>query len=437
MIKDNFQRYDAYKDSGVEWIDEIPERWSMKRLNDISFVIDPQPDHRAPALAEGDGYPYIGIRDLNEDGSLNFDTARKVEISAVEKQECSFKVVSGDILFCKVGTLGEPRIIVPKGRFALSATLVLIKVKNNESNIFLRYALDSSCVFDQINHFGSGSTRPALGIKQIRKFFFPFPSLTEQKAIAAYLDTRTALIDHKIDLLTKKVTQYGKLKQSLINESVTRGLDKPVSMKDSGVVWIGEVPEHWDVRRAKDLFDKKARPCFDDDKIVTAFRDGQVTLRLNRRVAGFTNAIKEHGYQQIKTGDLVIHAMDAFAGAIGVSDSTGKSSPVYSAYTAHDKETVYIPYYGKLLRQMALSGFISSLGKGIRERSTEFRHKEFMPLELVVPPLQEQITIADYLDTKTKQIDCIIETINMQIYKLKELRKTLINDVVTGKIKVV
>ena len=85
---------------------------------------------------------------------------------------------------------------------------------------------------------------------------------------------------------------------------------------------------------------------------------------------------------------------------------------------------------------MALSGFISSLGKGIRERSTEFRHKEFIPLKFSVPPLKEQKAIADYLDAKTAHIDLIIETINTQIDKLKELRKTLINDVVTGKIKV-
>ena len=201
--------------------------------------------------------------------------------------------------------------------------------------------------------------------------------------------------------------------------------------KDSGVEWIGEVPEHWKIRRAKDLFNKKSRACFDDDEIVTAFRDGQVTLRLNRRVTGFTNAIKEHGYQQIHAGDLIIHAMDAFAGAIGVSDSTGKSSPVYLAYTAKDKETVYIPYYGILLRQMALSGFISSLGKGIRERSTEFRHKEFIHLKTVVPFLEEQKAIAFYLDTKTAQIDHKIDLLTQKTTQYSKLKQSLINETVT------
>ncbi|MCI5145895.1 MAG: restriction endonuclease subunit S [Candidatus Electrothrix sp. AR3] len=209
------------KDSGVAWIGEVPEHWKMKRLEDFSFVIDPQPDHRAPAHAEGDGYPYIGIRDLNNDGSLNFETARKVELAAVEKQEQSFSVVSGDILFCKVGTLGEPRIIIPKGRFALSATLVLIKVKREVSNNFLKYSLDSSCVLDQINHYGSGSTRPALGIKQIRKFFFPAPSLLEQKAIAAYLDEKTTQIDQITTTINNQINKLKELRKALINDVVT------------------------------------------------------------------------------------------------------------------------------------------------------------------------------------------------------------------------
>ena len=132
--------------------------------------------------------------------------------------------------------------------------------------------------------------------------------------------------------------------------------------KDSGISWIGEIPEAWHVRRLKTLFQLENRPTRDDDEIITAFRDGQVTLRSKRREDGFTNALKEIGYQGVRTGDLVIHAMDAFAGAIGVSDSDGKSTPVYSVCTARSA-TVETRYYGLLLRYMALSGFINSLAK--------------------------------------------------------------------------
>lgn len=207
--------------------------------------------------------------------------------------------------------------------------------------------------------------------------------------------------------------------------------EKYEGYKDSGIKWLGDIPAHWQFDRAKSMFDKKLRPISDSDGIVTAFRDGQVTLRTNRRTTGFTNALKEHGYQGVRNGDLVIHAMDAFAGAIGVSDSKGKSSPVYSIYTPLDSSRVYNPYYGLLLRQMALSGFVASLGKGIRERSSEFRHKEFSPLELPIPPLEEQKAIVDYLYEKTAVIDHKIALLTQKAEQYKQLKQALINQTVT------
>lgn len=201
--------------------------------------------------------------------------------------------------------------------------------------------------------------------------------------------------------------------------------------KASGMDWLGEIPAHWGIDRAKSLFRKMLRPTSKSDDIITVFRDGQVTLRKNRRTSGFTNSIKEIGYQRICKGDLVIHAMDAFAGAIGVSDSDGKGSPVYSAYVPVDPKRVFIPYYGLLVRQMALSGFVSSLGKGIRERSSEFRHKEFAPLELPVPPFAEQQAIAVYLDAKTAQIDRKIDLLTQKAAKYRQLKQSLINEAVT------
>ena len=100
-------------------------------------------------------------------------------------------------------------------------------------------------------------------------------------------------------------------------------------MRETDLSWTNSLPEHWEERRGKFLFDLKKRPLREEDDVITAFRDGQVTLRTNRRTEGFTNSLKEIGYQGVRKGDLVIHAMDGFAGAIGVSDSDGKCSPVY------------------------------------------------------------------------------------------------------------
>ena len=156
-----------------------------------------------------------------------------------------------------------------------------------------------------------------------------------------------------------------------------------------------------------------------------------MTLRINRKTEGFTNALKEHGYQGIRKGDLVIHNMDAFAGAIGVSDSDGKSTPVYSACTPRTKNEVNNYYYAYFLRDLAKSGFIESLAKGIRERSSDFRFNDFGLLLLSLPPLKEQTAIVQFLDNKTALIDKAISIKEKQIELLKERRQILIHNAVT------
>lgn len=185
------------------------------------------------------------------------------------------------------------------------------------------------------------------------------------------------------------------------------------------------------VKKGKNLFKKEERPVRDNDEIVTCFRDGEVTLRSNRRIDGFTNAMKEVGYQGVRRGDLVIHNMDAFAGAIGVSDSDGKSTPVYSVCTPKNNVEANVYYYAYLLRSYALGGVIQSLAKGIRERSTDFRYKEFGDLYYQQPPIEEQQSIASYLDQKCGEIDKLITLQEEMITKLQSYKQSVITEAVT------
>jgi type I restriction enzyme S subunit len=205
--------------------------------------------------------------------------------------------------------------------------------------------------------------------------------------------------------------------------------------KDTGIEWIPQIPKHWEEERAKYLFNKESRLISENDEIITCFRDGQVTLRKNRRTSGFTESFKEIGYQGIKKGDLVIHQMDAFAGAVGISDSDGKSTPVYIVCTPR-KENVYSPYFALVIRQMGLNGYIQSLYRGIRERSSDFRFDVFKQLYLPLPPLEEQQAIVAYIEEKCKKTDALVEALEAEIEQLKEYKQSLIADCVTGKIKV-
>ena len=197
---------------------------------------------------------------------------------------------------------------------------------------FLYLLLHTADIMKVFYSMGNG-LRQNLNWGELRKLSCVLPPLAEQRAIVSYLDGKVGQIDTYIAKQTQQIELLKELKQAVIANAVTKGISNDnnyhTKLKQSGVSWIGEIPEHWEVKRAKNMFIRMAREVRDEDAVITCFRDGQVTLRKNRRVDGFTESLKEIGYQGIRKGDLVIHQMDAFAGSIGVSDSDGKGTPVY------------------------------------------------------------------------------------------------------------
>lgn len=208
-----------------------------------------------------------------------------------------------------------------------------------------------------------------------------------------------------------------------------RGLHPYPEYKHSEVPWLGEVPEHWLVERGKCLYREMARPVQESDEVVTCFRDGMVTLRSRRRTLGFTNSLKEIGYQGVRRGDLVLHAMDAFAGAVGVSDSDGKCTPVYAVCEA--KRDLENRYYAYVVREMARSQWIAALARGIRERSTDFRFADFGDQSLPVPNRNEQSAIVSFLDGITSRVNRFIRNRRRLIALLNEQKQAIIDQAVT------
>ena len=208
-----------------------------------------------------------------------------------------------------------------------------------------------------------------------------------------------------------------------------RALKPYPNYKDSAVQWLGKLPTHWEVERGKWLFRKMDRPVREGDGVVTCFRDGVVTLRSNRRVRGFTESSQEIGYQGIRRGDLVIHGMDAFAGAIGVADSDGKATPVYSV--CDPAPSARAEYYADVLREMARSRWIQALTRGIRERSTDFRFENFGSQQLPRPPLPEQAAIVRFLAHADRRIRRYIRAKQHQITLLLLQKQVIIYRAVT------
>jgi len=207
------------------------------------------------------------------------------------------------------------------------------------------------------------------------------------------------------------------------------GLKPHSEYKDSGLPWVGVLPTHWKVERAKGRFKKLNRPIRPEDVTVTCFRDGTVTLRKNRRLRGFTEAFYELGYQGIRKGDLVIHAMDAFAGAVGVSDSDGKGSPIYGVCRPIFDDSPY--YYAHVVREMSRTQWILALSRGIRERSTDFRFESFARQFVPVPPPDEQAAIVKFLDYANGKIERAIRAKRKLIGLLNEQKQAIIHRAVT------
>ena len=214
-----------------------------------------------------------------------------------------------------------------------------------------------------------------------------------------------------------------------------QGLKPYPAMKDSGEEWLGRIPEHWGTCRAKRLFLKMERPVSSQDDVVTCFRDGIVTLRNKRRLRGFTESLKEFGYQGISRGDLVIHAMDAFAGAVGISDSNGKCTSVYSVCTPRH-EGVNPFYYAFCVREMARNLWILALSKGIRERSTDFRYVTFTAQILPFIPIEEQTLIVRFLKHIDQHIQRYIHTKQKLLQLFEEQKQAIIHQAVSGQIDV-
>lgn len=242
-------------------------------------------------------------------------------------------------------------------------------------------------------------------------------------------DKKVSQIDDISKKIQQEITDLEKYRKSIITKAVTKGLNPNVPMKDSGIPWIGKIPQNWKIIKGKYLFRLLSKPVKKDDQVITCFRDGQVTLRVKRRTTGFTMSDQEIGYQGIDKGDLVVHGMDGFAGAIGISDSRGKGSPVLNVLDSN-QDKKYMMY---CLRATAQLGVFQALAKGIRVRSADTRWSTLANLKYAIPPQSEQANVVNYLSNNSYKLNAIIQAKKDLVEKLNQYKQSIIYEYVTGK----
>jgi type I restriction enzyme S subunit len=335
----------------------------------------------------------------------------------------------GDIFFSVRAPVGEVNFNTSKA--GIGRGLCAITCKELTHSRFLWWALHDTR--NQLKLVSTGSTYEAVAAEDVGNMLIPFPSFETQTKIADYLDRKTAELDQLISAKKNLLKLLDEKKRALIARAVTRGLNPEVPLKDSDIPWLDMVPEHWEVERARWLFSQSELPIREEDKMVTCFRDGTVTLRSNRREEGFTLGVIEHGYQGIRKNQLVLHSMDAFAGAIGVSDSDGKCTPEYVICDPSTDQTDP-HYFGFLLREMALQKFIQAQCSAVRERAPRIRFNQFKDFSLPLPPLEEQREIVEHINHAVNSLRELKSVTEKTIILLQERRTALISAAVTGKL---
>lgn len=405
------------KDSGIEWIGKAPAKWNYVRGKYILKYM------QKPVKIND------GVITCFRNGEVTLRRNRREEGFTMADKEIGYQGVDvGDLVVHGMdGFAGAIGISDSRGK----ASPVLNVLDSTENKRYVMYYLRSMAYGEVFSALATGIRVRSCDLRwnKLSELIYPVPPLDEQKSIVCFLDNKCSEIDVISDDIQKEIEILEQYKRSVVTETVTKGLNPDAEMKDSGVPWIGKMPANWTCIKGKYILKYMQKPVKPDDGVITCFRDGEVTLRSNRREDGFTMADKEIGYQGIDVGDLVVHGMDGFAGAIGISDSRGKASPVLNVLDSRQNKK-YIMYY---LRSMAYGDVFAALATGIRVRSCDLRWNKLSVLLYPVPPLEEQTEIVQYIEDTLNKVNGVISEKKQQLTVIDSYKKSLIYEYVTGK----
>ncbi|XAK56990.1 restriction endonuclease subunit S [Bacillus inaquosorum] len=411
------------KDSGVQWVGEIPENWEMRT---IRAVLAERKENNNPVKTD-----FI-LSLTNDRGVIPYNEKGAVGNKSKEDLTKYKLAYPNDIVLNSmnvvIGSVG-----LSKYFGAVSPVYYMLNKRDEDDCIeYFNLVFQTKEFQKNLTGFGKGimEIRMRIQMSKLNSVLIPYPSHDEQVKITRFLNGKMSQIDNIISNAKKLIDEYKVYKQSLISQSVIKGLDLNRVMVDSEVDYLGQIPSSWKVRKIKYALLPLERPVLETDSVVTCFRDGEVTLRKNRREEGFTFSDTEKGYQGVEAGDLVIHGMDAFAGAIGISDSRGKCSPVVHVCDSKEDKR----YYMYLLRALAFNDVFMALSEGVRIRSSDFRNwNKLSRISVVVPPLNEQQEIAKFLEVKCKEVENLVSQKERLIKELQTYKKIIIYEYVTGK----
>ena len=428
------KRYSEYKDSGVKWIGEIPEHWKIAPFGRHFSYGKGLPITKADLQSEGT--PVISYGQIhskkNTGTKIDENLIRYVHPSYIDTNPQSL-LKENDFIFADTSEdiegCGNCAYNDINGNIFAGYHTVIARPQNILFPKYYAYLFQSKNWKTQIQTLVNGVKVYSINRGILKQSILLIPQKDEQEAIVTYLDTKVAKIDEYISIAEKKNAALEELKQTIIAEAVTRGIHKDVPMKDSGVKWIGMIPEHWKVHKIRSHF--KERRVKVSDKDFQALSVAKIGI-----VPQLEDACKtDNGdnRKQVLKGDFVVNSRSDRKGSCGISPLDGSVSLINIVLRPFNILQEYVHY---LFRSHNYIEEFYRNGRGIVADLWTTRYSEMRNIQIPVPPLSEQQEIVTYIEAKVANINQLCQAERSQIEKLKEYKQRLISDVVTGKVKV-
>ena len=425
LIRENprFRRYPEYKESGVEWIGEIPKHWRKSRLKYESLVPVQYGLNINSDLYVEQGIRFIRTTDITDDGEL-IDKGVYLETESVEE---IYLTQPNDFLISRSGTLGRTYLHQSDENYTYGGYLVRFNFGCSIKSRFIFYFTKSRYFEHWITLNTVQSTIGNVNGQKYSNLEIPLPSFSEQTQIVNFLDRKTQQIDELIRIKERRIELLQAQRTTLINQAVTKGLDPNVEMKPSGVEWIGEIPVHWKISKVKHEFES-----LDNLRVpLNSETRGSMELKVYDYygASGIIDKVENYIFDE----PLILIGEDGANLQLRSTPLAFKATGKYwvnnHAHVLRPKHGI-IDYLTNMLESLDYTHYITGAAQ------PKLTSEHLMNITVIIPPSLEQDQIANYLNHKTKQIDELIAAEHRKIELLKEYRQSLISEAVTGKIDV-
>ena len=420
----------AMKNSGIERIGDIPKDWQTIKnkylLNQMYSGGTPTASN--DSFYADEGIPFVSISDMSTVEYV-FDTKKKLTERGVGDKNLQI-LPKGTVLYSIYATIGAISELAIDA--TISQAMLAFSIKDGIEKQYYKYNL--AAMRDYIFFSANGNTQFNLNADNVWNFTFVYPPLDEQRRISDFLDAECSRIDSVIEQTRASIEEYKKLKQSVITQAVTKGIRPNRKMKDSGVEWIGEIPEEWDSINPKALFSQRKDKALPGERQLTASQQYGVIYQdeyMERTGSKVVTVEKDFDIlKHVETGDFVI-SMRSFQGGLEYSTNTGSISSAY-VMLVPNLDKVFPQYYRWLLKSTVYIDALQSTSNMVRDGQA-MRYSNFAQVRLITVPMDEQKEIANYLDEKCFAMEKLIELKERFLAELESYKKSLIYEYVTGK----